>query len=302
MCWARLNGECTSDQSDPKERIMAQLPKFGDLLWPMVEVLRAQGGSGTNAEIDDAVVDRMKLTDAQLGVLHKGGPKSQVEYLLGWARTYLKKAGLATNSSRGVWALTEKGRKVSRSEVEAVREDVNRAARSKAPAKQDDPVASDEDDEGTGDDWKSELLETMLNLSPAAFERLVQRLLREVGVASLVVTGKPGDGGIDGYGRLYASLFSTKVYFQCKRWKSTVGPGEVRDFRGAMQGRGDRGLLITTGGFTRDAEREAERDGAPPVDLIGGDLLCDLLRKHRVGVVVEQVERVTVDQNFFSSI
>lgn len=286
---------------------MPNIPSFRDLLWPMVEALRKLGGSGTNAEIDDAVIDHLKLTEAQLSVLHNDGPKSQVEYLLGWARTFLKKGGMATNSSRGVWALTELGRSASRDRVEAVREEVYRTYRSRDTERRPlgVPVLEERDvpeDEEVDDAWRSRLLQAMLAMSPAAFERLSQRLLREAGVEALEVTGKPGDGGIDGTGKLYSSLFSIKVYFQCKRWRGTVGAAEVRDFRGSLEGRGDRGLLITTGTFTRDAEQEAERAGAKPIELINGDRLCDLLKKHGVGISVESVERVTVDLDFFKSL
>lgn len=286
---------------------MPSVPNFRDLLWPMVEALRKLGGSGTNAEIDDAVIDHMKLSEAQLSVLHNEGPKSQVEYLLAWARTFLKKAGMATNSARGVWALTEKGRLAKKAEVEAVREEVNRRYRTRGTETRQRGAgviedADAEDVEEVDEAWRSTLLQAMLEMPPAGFERLAQRLLREAGVESLEVTGKPGDGGIDGSGKLYSSLFSVKVYFQCKRWRNTVGPAEVRDFRGAMEGRGERGLLITTGTFTREAEREAERAGAKPIELIGGDRLCDLLKRHQVGLAVESVERVTVDLDFFKSV
>ncbi|WP_206528489.1 restriction endonuclease, partial [Mesorhizobium sp. M7A.F.Ca.CA.002.05.1.1] len=118
----------------------------------------------------------------------------------------------------------------------------------------------------------------LLALDPAAFERLCQRILREAGFIKVEVTGRSGDGGIDGTGVLRVNLLSFHVLFQCKRWKGSVGSGVVRDFRGAMVGRADKGLVITTGTFTADARREAVRDGAPAIDLIDGDGLCDLLK------------------------
>ncbi len=84
------------------------------------------------------------------------------------------------------------------------------------------------------------------------------------------------------------SLVSFPVYFQCKRYRGTVTSGAVRDFRGAMVGRGEKGLLITTGSFTKDAQKEASRDGAPPVELIDGERLCDLLKDYGLGVAVKQ--------------
>jgi restriction system protein len=115
------------------------------------------------------------------------------------------------------------------------------------------------------------------------------------------VTGRSGDGGIDGLGVYRVSLVSFPVFFQCKRYRGSVGAGAVRDFRGAMSGRGDKGLLITTGTFSAEAQREATRDGAPPIDLIDGERLCDLLREHSIGVRTtrRQIEDVALDQSYF---
>ncbi|WP_255408990.1 restriction endonuclease [Caulobacter sp. BP25] len=120
-------------------------------------------------------------------------------------------------------------------------------------------------------------------------------LLREAGFSKVEVTGKTGDGGIDGTGVLRMNLLSFQVVFQCKRWQGSVGAPTVRDFRGAMVGRADKGLILTTGTSTAEARKEAVRDGAPAIDLVDGEMLCDLLRQHRLGVRVEMVERVTVD-------
>ena len=109
------------------------------------------------------------------------------------------------------------------------------------------------------------------------------------------MTGKTGDGGIDGTGVLRMNLLSFQVIFQCKRWQGSVGASTVRDFRGAMVGRADKGLILTTGAFTADARREATRDGAPAIDLVDGEALCDLLKQHQIGLTVRMVEEVTVD-------
>ena len=141
----------------------------------------------------------------------------------------------------------------------------------------------------------------LLEMSADAFERLAQRLLREAGFRDVEVLGRSGDGGLDGVGVYRLSLVSFPLYFQCKRYKGTVSASAVRDFRGAMAGRGEKGLLITTGVFTRGAREESSRDGAPPVELIDGDGLCDLLKEHELGVRIKirRVEDVTVDPGFF---
>jgi restriction system protein len=154
----------------------------------------------------------------------------------------------------------------------------------------------EEEEEEIGLSWKEQLLEALLALEPNAFERLCQRVLRESGFVKVEVTGRSGDGGIDGTGVLRLNLLSFQVLFQSKRYRGSVGASVVRDFRGAMVGRADKGLIITTGTFTAEARREATRDGAPAIDLVDGEALCDLLKSLRIGVKVETVESVTVDQ------
>ncbi len=139
-------------------------------------------------------------------------------------------------------------------------------------------------------------------MTPAAFERLAQRILREAGFQKVDVVGRAGDGGIDGVGLYKMSLVSFPIYFQCKRYAGSVGAGVVRDFRGAMVGRGDKGLLITTGAFTPAARAEATRDGTPPVDLIDGNELCDLILEYRVGVEVRMVKEVSIDEDYFANL
>lgn len=153
--------------------------------------------------------------------------------------------------------------------------------------------------------WREDLLNTLLKMEPSAFERLAQRLLRESGFIQVEVTGKSGDGGIDGKGIMRLSgLLSFHVIFQCKRYRGAVTASQVRDFRGAMIGRADKGLLITIGNFTKDATREATRDGAPAIDLIDGDLLVDKLKELELGVKTESIEvkHISVDHDWFLNI
>jgi len=178
----------------------------------------------------------------------------------------------------------------------------NREARRAAaallePRDDEEEEEDDEDIEEIALSWKEQLLEALLALEPSAFERLCQRILRESGFVKVEVTGRSGDGGIDGTGVLRLNLLSFQVLFQSKRYRGSVGASIVRDFRGAMVGRADKGLIITTGTFTPDARREATRDGAPAIDLVDGDALCDLLKSLRIGVKVETVESISIDRN-----
>jgi len=178
-----------------------------------------------------------------------------------------------------------------------------RAAKAAVRSQEDIDIAAADDEVG---DWKEQLVATLTSpaFSPASFERLAQRLLREADFESVTVTGRSGDQGIDGVGIYRLGLITFPVFFQCKRYAGTVDPHDVRDFRGAMAGRGEKGLLITTGRFTSEAKREANRDGATAIELIDGDKLCDLLRKYELGVVttVRRVEEVTIDPEFFADL
>lgn len=281
---------------------MAMVPTYDRLMNPTIQALKALGGSGTVEEIYGKVTELVNLSDEQLEVLHdpKRSSQTEVEYRLAWSRTYLKKYGIIDNSSRGVWALTPKGRKIDRVDPEKVKRFV------KAEMDKRKTEVQDEDDDAVLEaSWRDELLQTVLAMSPDAFERLVQRLLRESGFIQVEVTGKSGDGGVDGKGIMrLGGLLSFHVIFQCKRYQGSVGAGHVRDFRGAMVGRADKALLITTGNFTKDAVREATRDGAPAIDLIDGDLLVEKLRELGLGVSTKivQVEQVSVDKGWFSNI
>lgn len=287
------------------------VPQYQHFLWPALQAVIALGGSASIAEMEAAVIEREGISAEIQSVLHGDGPMSEVQYRLAWARTYLKGMGLLTNSSRGVWSVTEIGQNASESDIEPLRSEyiaTTAANRKQATEKQcDESTFDNEIDRAEAEaeaDWKDSLLDILQAMSPSAFERLAQRLLRESGFSSATVTGRSGDGGIDGVGVYQISLLSFPVFFQCKRYTGSVGPGAVRDFRGAMAGRGDKGLLITTGTFTSEARNEARRDGAPPIDLIDGDRLCELLKDFAIGVTTtpRTVEDVSLHPDYFKSL
>jgi restriction system protein len=285
---------------------MSFVPSYRELLWPTLRAVRDIGDSGTIEEIVEKVIELEGFTEEQQAIPHGDGPRTEIEYRLAWARTYLKGMGALDNSERGVWSTTELGRTMTLEDVEVRHAAYKAQLREARKAKRLASAELDglEEDESVPRDWKERLLEVLFEVPPDSFERLARRLLREAGFVSATVTGKSGDGGIDGIGVYRLSLVSFPVFFQCKRYRGSVGAGAVRDFRGAMSGRGDKGLLITTGSFTADAKQEATRDGAPPVDLIDGERLCDLLREYKLGVrtVVRQVEDVEVSPEFFADL
>jgi len=284
-----------------------QLPERQEYYPATVAAMKARGGSVTIEELEQDVAEILDLSDEARSLPHGEGRQTQFEYDLAWVRTYLKFAGAVENSERGVWRLTPLGREMPDSELRGLWKRIvaeQRALR-KEKAAQDSDIAiptSEGPEEPPEASWKEELLDVLHALDPSAFERLCQRLLRESGFIKVEVTGKTGDGGIDGVGVLRVNLLSFHVLFQCKRYKGAVGSSVIRDFRGAMVGRADKGLVITTGHFTADARREATRDGAPAIDLIDGEALCDLLKQTRIGVAITLVEHVSVDEAAFRTI
>ncbi len=288
------------------KRKYSNIPPYNELIIPTIRALKQLGGSGTIEEINETVYKVANLAEDALKVPHKDeGLTTEVDYRLAWSRTYLKKYGLIENSARGVWALINADinlDKLNHEEiVKTVREQSKEAS---VKSEQIDTINREiahQIEESI--DWKEELLNAISQIAPDAFERLTQRILRESGFVQVEVTGKSGDGGIDGKGIVKINGFlSFHVIFQCKRYKGSVSPSQVRDFRGAMQGRADKGILITTGTFTRDAIKEATRDGAPPIDLIDGELLCEKLKEFKLGVSTELIEKVSVNKSWYKQL
>lgn len=270
---------------------------------PLLDALRGLGGSGTPDEVVERIAHDLGLSDdIQNDLLPSGQPRYRNQ--VAWARFYLVREGLLDSSKRGVWSLTEQGRGTTLSPSQA-REIFLKQVRfyqeqRRQKAQTPEPVA-EQVAEGTGatpEDYRGEIIELLLKLPPSGFERLSQRLLREAGFIQVVVTGSSGDGGIDGYGTLQINpLVSFKVLFQCKRYAKSVSPSHVRDFRGAMAGRADKGIIITTGTFTAEARREASRDGVPPIELIDGEKLVDMLEHLELGL--KPVTTYEIDESFF---
>lgn len=279
---------------------MQAVPTFDQLLYPTLKALRTLGGSASNEELLQTVIEMEGVPDSVASVKHSDERQTKLNYNLAWAKTYLKKVGVIDNSQRGVWAMTEVGEQFTEEDCQRVPARVRKMViQSKAESDVPERV---EDDAPSADDWKDTLIAHLRQMEPSAFERLSQRLLREAGFIKVEVMGRSGDGGIDGTGVLRVNLLSFQVLFQCKRYSGSVGAGAIRDFRGAMIGRCDKGLFITTGTFTMDAQREATRDGAPAIDLVDGDHLCDLLKEYKLGVDVELVEEIKVKEAWFQTV
>ena len=285
-------------------------PVFLRFVLPVVETLRELGYSGAAGEVTDRVIERCKISEKEQAETTSNG-QSRVRNEIAWARFYLAKGGLLGSSQRGIWSLTPAGRtaKLTADDVLAlfrrvqgrkVAKSTGGAEGSTATADVDSVAEPDDEPDVEPRDYKAELLATLRSLPPAGFERVCQRLLRESGFQQVVVTGRSNDGGIDGHGILEVNpLVTFKVLFQCKRYGDrTVTPSQVRDFRGAMQGRADKGLILTTATFSAEARKEATRDGVPPIELVDGDKLVTMFE--RAGIGLRPVQSYELDDGFFA--
>lgn len=281
-------------------------PTYNEMMPELFQAIKELGGSGTINEIDQRTIEILQLSPEVIEYPHGCSNKTEVEYRLAWTRTYMKKVGILENSSRGVWALTSKGRGLKAIDPASIVDQVRKMTFLALP--NTDSNIDDDDPENDGIDvpdeiqsWRDKLKNILINLTPDAFERLSQRLLRESGFTQVEVTGRTGDGGIDGTGIIKLNgMISFHMLFQCKRYQGSVSASEMRDFRGAMQGRADKGLFITTGKFTSSALQEANRPGTTPIDLIDGDELVDKLRDLQLGVI--PIADYQIDDAWFSSI
>lgn len=281
-------------------------PQFVRFFGPVLEALRALGGSGSPTEVADKIAEMLQVSSKQQEELTSSG---QQRYLnrVQWARFYLTKAGFLSSSERGVWALTDKGRSKSLTQEESLQifqevhkkfDEERKLARLAKPEGKEESESPEEAEAETSQSYREQLLKLIKSLSPSGFERLCQRLLREAGFTQVTITGRAGDGGIDGVGILQINPFvSFQVLFQCKRYDRSVNPSQVRDFRGAMEGRADKGIIITTGSFTADARKEALRDGARPIELVDGQKLIEMFEHLQLGL--KPIKTFEVDADFF---
>lgn len=278
-------------------------PQFVKYFIPVVEALKELGNSGTPAEVREIIANKFNLSDDQLNEqMASGQPRFMNQ--VAWARFYLSKAGFISSSRRGVWSLTEKGVNSNLTEDSAfelfqqVHQTFETTTDYSEEEQNEEIVAPPEAGIMITTDHRTALIEKLRNMPPTAFEKICQRLLRESGFQQVEVTGRSGDGGIDGKGILQVNpLLSFQVIFQCKRYTGSVTPAQIRDFRGAMTGRADKGIFLTTGSFTVEARREASRDGAPPIELVDSDKLVKMFEDLELGLIPKTT--FELDHEFF---
>lgn len=269
---------------------------------PLLDALRDLGDSGKPKEVSSKIAENLNLRDSTLDeTLNSGTNKFHNQ--VAWARQYLVWEGLLDSSKYGTWKLTEKGKSTTLNEKQS-RElflkwvDIHAKARKE---KSEKSIIQEQEESKPTEfeaDSNSDLLSILQNLPPSGFEKLCRELLREHGFENVVVTGGSHDGGIDGYGTLEMNPFvSFKVLFQAKRYKGSVSRAQVGDFRNAMIGRAEKGIILTTGTFTTEAIKEANRDGAPQIELVDGEKLIRMFEKVELGLIPKTIYEI--DFNYF---
>jgi restriction system protein len=278
-------------------------PQKEQLVKPTFEALLKLGGSGTNNEITETVIRLLELTNEQVDEPQNGHPSmTKLEYELAWARTYLKKAGVINRAGYCLWEITPhymKGKAIDLATI--IKAGKNVPAPSVAlPI---DNIEMNEDTFNEADEkWREEISNIIKKMDPYGFERLSMRLLRECGFDEVSVTKKSGDGGIDGFGILKINdLFSLHIAFQCKRYgEKKISADDIRQFRGTLPANIERGIFITTGGYTQAAVDEAKRPDAKNIDLINGEQFIDKLAEYEIGC--KKITTYIINRDFFDSI
>lgn len=288
-----------------RQTIDKRLPRYNDLIEPTFIVLQNLGGSGNNEDILSGIISYLNLESDIVDIPHKDSSSlTELSYQAAWARTYMRLYGVIQNSARCIWTVTPEYAKVESINAKKIVSSIHKNQK----AQKENPILttpiskeSEFDEPQEVQPWRKQLSHILQTMDPYGFERLSQRILRESGFSHVVVTKKSGDGGIDGTGKLKINgIFSFNVAFQCKRYSGVVGASFVRDFRGSLTTDIEKGVLITTGTFSKSAKEEASNPGKQQIDLIDGEELIDKIAEYGIGV--REVKTYEVDEDFFKSI
>jgi restriction system protein len=262
---------------------------------PLLQVLAQLGGAAKPQQVYPRVAEFFpELTKEDLDErLPSNSTTVKWWNLVQWARQRLVEDGGIDGSTRGVWKLTDKGRGMLGSaapnhvKTEAVAQRVHANLKDLVYENRQAMV--------------KRIITELNGLTPGGFEHFCLSLLEGLGYESVMVTGKSGDGGIDGYGDYRQGIVKIKSAFQAKRWKQTpVGRPEIDKFRGAIQGDYDHGLFLTTNTITKDAQQASVKKGAITVLLLDGNAIANHMISSGIGVRKEPVFLMDVDDDFFT--
>jgi restriction system protein len=297
------------------------VPKYHEMMLPLLQQI-ADGKPHAMGELAETLAAEFKLTSDDRKLLLPTGGQYRFENRLGWARTYLKKAGLLESPDRGYVLITQRGLDYLNKKPQSIRpkdlmifEEYRQFTKPTTEVNDVDSTGSELDETpqeliernlgALRANLASELLEKIKKLSPQFFERLVVDLLVSMGYGGSrkdagSAIGGSGDGGIDGIIK-QDSLGLDVVYIQAKRWENTVGSPEVRTFVGSLAGvKAQRGVMLTTSSFSKEAEKYVEKIGERVI-LIDGNTLTNLMIEHGVGVSTVQTLAIKkIDNDFFT--
>ncbi len=256
---------------------------------PLLSALRELGDSGKPREVSNKIASMLKLPDDILDEITSTGV-NRFHNQVAFARQYLVWEGLLDSSRRGTWKLTEKGKRTELTDKQS--NDIYKKwskfhhknrKKKEGTLNTNDIISANEEVQ----EQQLQLIDILRTLSPEGFEKLIRELLRESGFENVEVTGKGADDGIDGFGTIEINPFvSFKALFQCKRYKdgNSVSRSQVGDFRNAVMGRAEKGIMITTSTFSNSAIKEANRDGVLQIELVDGEKLVEMFEKVELGV------------------
>ncbi len=290
----------------------ARAPSFQGMMFANVLALKALENQGHIYDIEAKVIELEPVSSAEQSYRMPNDTTTKLKYYLGWGRTYLRYAGALESITRGTWALTESGKAINTlQDAQAAYERYTErlAQKNREKAAEEEHANNDAELLATGEEiaaddkeWRDTLLGHLREMEPDAFEYLSKLMLCKAGFKNVKVTGGVADGGVDGVGFLHENLLSRKIYFQCKRWTKNIGSPQIRNFRGALDGRANQGLFIATSRFTDPAIKEATRDGTILIDLIDEKKLCDLLKKYELGVTSQDGQITIQDLAYFNNL
>ncbi|MCI8388871.1 MAG: restriction endonuclease [Clostridiales bacterium] len=292
------------------------VPKYNELYLPLLKAI-ADGADYSINDVYDIVAKQLKLSIADLAELLPSGKQTVFKNRLGWARTYLAKAGLVDVPSRAHVQITKEGKRVLREDSDKldneylkryesfrIFQNITSDSESDKPDKQDETPEQVLENAYTSinSSLADEILVELMNLSPSAFEQLVLDLMNKMGYGtfenSSIKTDDSGDEGIDGI-IMQDKLGFKLIYIQAKRWAAneTVGRPVVQAFVGAIAGKGGEGLIVTTSKFTKQAIDYARTQH---VILMDGIKLANCMIEHDFGVSVRKTYQIkTLDSDLF---
>jgi len=267
------------------------IPSEKDIELPLLQEIEAAGGEAKPSELYDKVATHfLQLTPSDQTAKHRRSGLLIWANRVAWARQHLVNKGEIDASVYGIWKITARGR------VRLGKGVVLPSAPKPPPLSTIGELLDIERQQA-----RAQLHELLMNLHPQQFEEFAAKLLESVGFTDVEVTNYIGDGGIDGYGNLEMGVVQVKAAFQVKRWQQNVSRPNIDQFRGAIQGKFDQGIYITTSDFSDEAKKVSSVAGAVPIVLINGDRVVDIMLEKGLGVRQEPLTVTRIDEEFFAA-